>query len=122
MRMPVQNSPLGGIAQRMNDTMLKFFLSQPTGMERDYMQAGTDLRRASLETERMKAAAAQQAYDAPRTIAEAFRGMASPPEATRPSHHKVGPMAHEDPDTSGERCCPATLQGIAETGKRAGRE
>src|SRR3546814_9621060 len=74
MRMPVQNSPLGGIAQRMNDTMLKFFLSQPTGMERDYMQAGTDLRSASLETERMKAAAAQQTSDAQRKFQEAFRG------------------------------------------------
>src|SRR3546814_8367015 len=91
--------------------MLKFFLSQPTGMERDYMQAGTDLRRASLETERMKAAAAQQAYDAPRTIAEAFRGMASPPEAARPSPDMVEPMAQMAPDQAVARFLPDALQG-----------
>src|SRR3546814_13824133 len=93
--------------------MLKFFLSQPTGMERDYMQAGTDLRRASLETERMKAAAAQQAYDAPRTIAEAFRGMASPPEAARPSPDMVGPMAQMAPDQAVARFLPDAFHGIA---------
>src|SRR3546814_11776552 len=120
MRMPVQNSPLGGIAQRMNDTMLKFFLSQPTGMERDYMQAGTDLRRASLETERMKAAAAQQAYDAPRTIAEAFRGMASPPEAARPSPGMVGPMAQMAPAQAVARFLPDALPG--KIGRASGRE
>lgn len=113
MRMPIQNSPLGGIAQQMNDTMLKFFLSQPTALERDYMQAGTDLRRASLETERMKARTAQQAYDAPRTIAEAFRGMVSPPEAARLSPDMMGPMPQMSPDQAVARYLPDALQGVA---------
>src|SRR3546814_13084680 len=61
----------------------------------------------------MKAAAAQQAYDAPRTIAEAFRGMASPPEAARPSPDMVGPMAQMAPDQAVARFLPDALQGIA---------
>src|SRR3546814_15202311 len=64
----------------------------------------------------MKAAAAQQAYDAPRTIAEAFRGMASPPEAARPSPDMVGPMAQMAPDQAVARFLPDALQGIAALG------
>src|SRR3546814_16588213 len=101
--------------------MLKFFLSQPTGMERDYMQAGTDLRRASLETERMKAAAAQQAYDAPRTIAEALRGLASPPEAARPSPDMVGPMAQQAPAQAVARFLPDPLPRHQSEKRRVGK-
>lgn len=113
MRMPLQPSPLGGIAQRVNDTMMKFFLSQPGPLERDYMQAGVDQRRAAIETERAKAAREQQKFAAPGSIASAFQSMLAPPEVARPDPAMVGPMPQMSRDDAVRQYLPGVVEGAA---------
>ena len=113
MRMPMQPSPLSGIAQRMNDTMMQFFLSQPSALERDYMQAGVDQRRAAVQTEQAKAQLAQQKFAAPGSIASAFQNMLAPPEAARPDPAMMGPMPQMSRDDAARQFLPGAVEGAA---------